>query len=371
MEDVYRKLAAHMDNLPAGFPATPGGVELRILQRLFTPEEAALALHLTLIAEDARVVAHRAQISERKAAERLEGMEKKGLVYSVQHKDSRRYLATQYALGIWEFQVDKLTYGLVRDMNEYLPVYAEEAWKVPQMRVVPVGASIHRGLQVMIYERAEALVRSAEIIAVAPCLCRREQKMMGKGCDRPEETCLSMGRVAEYYQRNGLARPIGREEALEILKLAEASALVLQPGNFKEAAFICCCCGCCCGVLRTLKQFPRPAQWVATSFVTTVEPDLCRQCGTCENRCQMEAVRLVDGSPRVDRDRCIGCGLCVSTCPSGALRLVRKSEAQQQAMSKNMWRVAARMLRARGRASCGDIARMVLRSGIDRLRAAG
>ena len=39
---IYEALAAHLDRLPAGFPRTPGGVEMRILRRLFTPEEAKL-----------------------------------------------------------------------------------------------------------------------------------------------------------------------------------------------------------------------------------------------------------------------------------------------------------------------------------------
>jgi len=40
MIDVYARLREHLDELPAGFPATETGVELRILHRLFTPEEA-------------------------------------------------------------------------------------------------------------------------------------------------------------------------------------------------------------------------------------------------------------------------------------------------------------------------------------------
>ena len=58
--DVYRRLAKHLDNLPGGFPPTESGVELRILRRLFTPEEAELAMRLTLIPEEAPVVARRA-----------------------------------------------------------------------------------------------------------------------------------------------------------------------------------------------------------------------------------------------------------------------------------------------------------------------
>ena len=50
-KDIYRLLARHLDNLPGGFPATEDGLELRILRRLFSPEEAETALHLTLIPE--------------------------------------------------------------------------------------------------------------------------------------------------------------------------------------------------------------------------------------------------------------------------------------------------------------------------------
>jgi len=47
-EEVYRQLARHLDDLPGGFPSSESGVELRILKRLFSPEEAELAVCLTL-----------------------------------------------------------------------------------------------------------------------------------------------------------------------------------------------------------------------------------------------------------------------------------------------------------------------------------
>jgi hypothetical protein len=82
--DIYQKLAQHLDDLPAGFPSTESGVELRILRRLFTPEKAELALHLTLFPEEAEVIASRAEIDPEEAAQRLEKMAKKGLIYSIQ-----------------------------------------------------------------------------------------------------------------------------------------------------------------------------------------------------------------------------------------------------------------------------------------------
>ena len=64
MDDVYDALREHLDNLPAGFPSTESGVEIRILKRLFTPAEAELAVHLRPKLEPAAVIAERAGMSE-------------------------------------------------------------------------------------------------------------------------------------------------------------------------------------------------------------------------------------------------------------------------------------------------------------------
>ena len=70
-EDAYEALATHLDTLPAGFVRTDSGVEMRILRRLFTPEHARLAVHLTIIPEEARVIARRAGIPVCEAMSRL------------------------------------------------------------------------------------------------------------------------------------------------------------------------------------------------------------------------------------------------------------------------------------------------------------
>ena len=54
--------------------------------------------------------------------------------------------------------------------------------------------------------RLEDQVRKARVISVAPCICRNEAHLTGKGCDRPEETCLHFGAAAEYYIENGIGQ---------------------------------------------------------------------------------------------------------------------------------------------------------------------
>ena len=49
--DVYQRLRKHIDDMPIPYPETRSGVELRILRRLFTPEEAEVALGLSAVPE--------------------------------------------------------------------------------------------------------------------------------------------------------------------------------------------------------------------------------------------------------------------------------------------------------------------------------
>jgi electron transport complex protein RnfB len=104
--------------------------------------------------------------------------------------------------------------------------------------------------------------------------------------------------------------------------------MVLQPQNIQDPNFICCCCGCCCGVLTSAKKLPRPAEYFDTNYFAQVDGELCTECETCADRCQMEAISYVDGVSSVDLLRCIGCGLCVTTCPSGAIQLYPKAETR-------------------------------------------
>jgi hypothetical protein len=240
-KDVYERLARHLNDLPAGFPRTESGVELRILRRLFTPEEAKMAILLTLIPEEPRVIARRAKIPVDEAARKLEMMFNKGLIFGIYKKDKPPlYMAEQFVIGFWERQVNKLDLELIRDAEEYMSDYFEKSswFAFPQLRTIPVGKSISTHNDVMLYEKAEELIRQHKTFAVANCICRQEKRLLGEGCDKPEETCLSFGTAAKTFVRAGMARNISMEEALAILKRAEEVGLVLQPTNSQKALAI-------------------------------------------------------------------------------------------------------------------------------------
>jgi len=371
-QDIYEKLARHLDNLPGAFPRTKTGVELRILRRLFTPEEAKLAVRLALIPEESRVIARRAKIPADKATKLLQEMNTKGLVIGFPTKGGHmQYMAQQFIVGFWESQVNKLSKELVEEFEEYLPsLYDPDVWrKTPQMRTIPVETSIEVQPEAMPYERAQEIVRNHTSFAVSNCICRQEFRIMGKGCDKPEESCLQFGFAADAVVKTGRGRAITRDETLAILKRADEAGLVIQPANARSPLFICTCCGCCCGVLRLLKMHPKPAQMVSSPFIASLDVETCKGCGKCLKRCQMEAVRVDKEKKKaiLDLDRCIGCGLCVSTCPTKSLSLLRKPEAQQTHVPKDIIETQINLGKTRGKLNIGKLIGMQVKSKIDRL----
>ena len=161
MDNVYEDLRDHLDSLPGGFPATLNGVELRILKRLFTPEEAALARQLTMKLETPETISLRAGMNEEKVAEMLKQMARKGLIFSIENPNRPPvFMAAQFVIGIWEYHVNDLDKEFVKDLEEYFPELAKEALDhLPPLRTIPVGKSLQTSMEILPYEQAETLVK--------------------------------------------------------------------------------------------------------------------------------------------------------------------------------------------------------------------
>ncbi len=349
--EIYHRLAKHLDDLPAGFPATETGIELRILQRLFTSEEAEIALGLQMMPEPAAAIATRLARDPLALEPLLLDMSRKGLIYRASRDGQHSFMAAQFVIGIWEYHLNSLDEDLIRDVNAYLPILMEKSWlkvKTKQLRVIPVSKSISAEMQVMPYDRAEEIIRAQSKIVVAPCICRREHDMVGKGCGKPLEVCLSFGGGARFYEENGLGRAITQNEALAILKTGIEAGLVLQPGNAQRPTNICMCCDCCCQILKNLKRLERPALVVHSSHLAAVDADACTACGLCAERCPMAAITVEDAAT-VNPDRCIGCGLCAVACPVEAMRLDTKPESERYVPPKNVVETYIRIAQERGK----------------------
>jgi Pyruvate/2-oxoacid:ferredoxin oxidoreductase delta subunit len=334
--DVYRRLQRSLDELPVAFPATESGVELRILRRLFTPEEAEVALALSAVPETAEKIAHR--LPGRAAGELepvLDRMVEKGAIFggrAMERQGKKRYSRAPLVIGMYENQVDRLTKEMQQDFEQYTREGFASALldtKTKQMRTIPVNARFVPDRLVGRYDDARKLVEEGRgPWAARNCVCRQGHDLLGEPCKQTasRRVCLMIGPAAKASTASGEAQALSREETIALLDQAERDGMVLQPSNAQDPVFICFCCGCCCGALRAAKQFPKPAEYVQSNYQAFVDAGLCSECGTCHARCPMEALHEGgDGATVVDLDRCIGCGVCVPTCPTEAVRLRAKA----------------------------------------------
>jgi ferredoxin len=349
-EDVYRRLQQRLDDYSIGFPAAESGLDQKILQRLFDPEEADMYLDLTLLLETPDQIAARTGRELGQLTELLERMVDKGLIFRLKREETK-YAASPYVVGVFEFQVKDLDPELADMMEQYY----EEAFhrsfveSGSFMRPIPINRQVVVSHPVATYEDSRQIVRGHKKLAVAQCICRVQQKLIGKGCDRPVEICMMFGSHADYYVDKGMARYIDVEEADRLLDLCEKEGLVTQPYNTVNPGGMCNCCGCCCGVLRGIKNAPKPAELVLSNYWAEIDADACTACETCLERCQMDAIRMEDETAVVDLDRCIGCGLCVTTCPADAVTLMVKPESQRRTPPENGVEQMLQMAERRGK----------------------
>lgn len=353
-QDIYRQLQRHLDRMPVPFPATESGVELRILSALFTPEQARIALALSMVPETVPAIHRRLkrEMSREALDAALGEMATRGLVNRTPGPRGPRYGKAVFVVGFYEAQVNRLTKTLERDVLQYFDEAfgkALHSHRTQQMRTVPLDRTIPQPDRVVgHHDDIVATVRRSEgPFAVMPCICAQGKDLVTDPCRQTgdREHCLTIGVAARAMVKRGVGRAISREEMIDFLERADRDGLVLQPQNVIDPLFVCCCCGCCCGVLTTAKKLARPAEYFNTNYYAEADAEACDECGTCATRCQMDAVSTVKGFSTVDRDRCIGCGLCVSTCSSGAMRLVRKADERRP--PKDMARLYARMYRER------------------------
>jgi len=342
---AYRLLQKHLDRQAVGFPATRSGAEIRFLKRMFTPEEARLALHLSYRPSSLATIMLTAlsEYTKERVLQLLNSMLMKGAIGFKERGNEDYWFVIPMVIGMFEAQDGCPTVDFLKDAGEYMNTTAFGksilATEPSQMRTIPINVSISPEYNVATYDQITLLVENSEgPFVVLPCICRESEVIQGKACEVTyrSETCLAMGSMAAMVLRRGHGREVSREEALSILQQNQDDGLVLQPSNAQHPEFICSCCGCCCGMLKMQKMPPHPVDFWVTSFQAEINTDICTGCGICVKRCQVDAV-VLRGSPAkavIGRTRCIGCGLCVPTCPTDAIRLIPKEQGSVQPMNE-------------------------------------
>lgn len=342
-EDPYKRLAKRLDALPNGYPPTDDGSELKLLAKLFSAEEAALAAELRLNLETSKEIAYRVGIDPRDLGKQLKDMARRGLIAWGRTEGGPGYGLLPFVVGIYEMQAGRLDEELAQLFEAYYQKAFTRALNLqPQVhRVIPVGESIQPGLEIRPFESAGSIVQDAKSWGVVDCICRTQKALIGDPCDHPVDVCMVMGQTANAFDHNPGIKGLTLTEAMATLERAAEAGLVHSVSNNQQGLwYICNCCTCSCGILRGMSEMGIANVVARSAFVNQVDEELCVACGDCVEKCQFNALSL-NGTVHINELSCVGCGVCVLACPDEALTLIRRPEEEVllPPVTESDWRV--------------------------------
>ncbi len=334
---------------------------IALVHHIFTEAEASLVRHLKPFrppktAKSVAAAAHRPVEEVAPILDRL--ADEKFTIFSLGSGDKRRYFLVPLFPGVMENilfrnSLDNLTpwHQTFAELFEalyetgYMTDYARRPAEM--VRYLPVQRTLDALPAAWPSDRLPAILDRYDTFAITYCQCRLTEKMLGRGCARPLETCVIMGNYAEKLIRDGRMRAVERKEVLEIKQQAEAAGLVTWINNDesgKGTNISCSCCGCCCHMLRLVTEFNVPAMVAPPHFLPVFDTRLCTACGKCAENCTMGAITVdtINKTHAHDLSRCIGCGICVAVCDHHAITM--QEAPAYKAPPKNRLAVLARIL---------------------------
>ncbi|MFX1309750.1 MAG: ATP-binding protein [Promethearchaeota archaeon] len=363
-EQNYKKAARVI--VKAGFfPFPITDTMLKILMMLITEEELEMIMGFKRnSSQTLEQLRKSSKISEKEIHRLTNSLSKKGLIFNQPNSAGIMVyrLMPLVMVGVFEYtfmkkleftdkekELAKLFTQLFEELRDFIQdnydtiaPYFETL--LPYDRTVPIldknvsdkeiQISINKEIDapeeyVIPTQEVEEIVNKFEDIAVGYCFCRHHKDLLGNSCKTTElrENCFTFGKSARYCVEQGFARIVSKQEALKILKESEKDGLVhkaFHPGLKidKDETSICNCCKCCCGTLEWWRMGVT-AMINSTNYLCHIDKDKCIGCGTCVEKCPVEAIEGDDNNKaECNQELCIGCGVCAHFCPENAISLL-------------------------------------------------
>jgi len=327
----HKLLAERLNAIPNGFPPTEDGAELRLLEKIFTPEEAALAAQLRLTLETPAEIAARIGGHPQELRQQLKGMSRKGLIRIGRGEHGLAFKLMPFVVGIYEEQISRMDTELAHLFEDYFQqAFGRALTMKPSFhRVIPVNETIRNDMEIQPFESAVDIINNAKAWGVQDCICRVQKKLIGDPCEHPIDVCMIIYSRPGAFAEHPVIKALTKDEALSTLQRSADAGLVHSVSNSQEGlTYICNCCTCSCGILRGMAELGLSNVVARSAFVNTVDEGLCTGCELCIDYCQFDALsmRPEEACIQINAARCVGCGVCVPACPEAALSLVRRPE---------------------------------------------
>ena len=308
--------------------------------------------------------------------ELLDDLASKGYLRRSERPDGVVYDLSGWFEGIGGYLMNDRSMG---DLAYEWPISGDgmtEDWAnagTPVFHSLPCDKSVTATGTIKAFDDIEAIFQDSTTFALTPCSCRYTMLIadcqekgepwpsfadFAKGelenltlpdTDTRVETCICTGDEAEYWIAQGIARPITKEQALDMIRRNREDGFIIECTREGRAEYTCACRRGYCNVLAFWESVNEAGllqdskAWDQVSdYRLEVDFGVCAKCGACANRCPMQAIAMdgthdgQDGYPQVDA-MCMRCGQCAYVCPMSARKLVeRPVEECLQQMPRNL-----------------------------------
>ena len=339
--DGYQQLVKRLNRFPQGAP--PSDLLFKILRMLFSENEAGLVSSLPIKPFTAKKAALIWKKPESEARNILDSLADRGLLVDNERHGRSLYSLPPPMAGFFEFSMMRVRGDIDQKLlaelfYQYLNVeedfikalFVNGETQLGRVFVHEPALPSDHSLEVLDYERASEVIKTARHRAIGVCYCRHKMTHVGRSCDAPQDICMTFNTVAFSLTKHGIARPVDVKEGLDLLEQAYERNLVQFGENARRSvSFICNCCGCCCEALIGIKRFGSVFP-IHTNFLPRVDESMCSGCGKCVDVCPVEAMSIVSANDphqpkkreaRLDEEICLGCGMCVRTCANRSIAL--------------------------------------------------
>lgn len=342
----YVALTERLNRFPQGAPPTE--LLFKILRVLFKEEEAELVSLLPIRPFTAEKAAALWNMAVPDARSALNALADKALLLDIENNGETHYVLPPPMAGFFEFSmmrirndVDQKALGEL--FYQYLNVeedfikalFAGGETQLGRVFVNEQALPSENSLEVLDYERASEVVKTATHRGIGVCYCRHKMEHAGRACEAPKDICMTFNMAAASLIRHGFAREVDIAEGLDLLQQARDLNLVQFGENQQQQVnFICNCCGCCCEAMIAARRFGM-LHPIHTNFLPVLEVDKCTGCGKCVQACPVEAMGLVSSNaprqPKKEKallhaEMCLGCGVCVRVCPRRCITLLSRPD---------------------------------------------
>jgi ferredoxin len=338
----FTALVDRLNRFPQGAP--PSETLFKILEILFSEKEAGLVALLPIKPFTARQAARIWKVSLEEARKVLDGLADRAILVDSEHEGETSYTLPPPMAGFFEFSMMRLRgdvdqkvlgelfYQYMNVEEDFIKcLFTHGETQLGRTFVNEPALPVEPTLQVLDYERASEVIRTATHRGIGVCYCRHKMIHMDRACDSPMDICMTFNTTADALVRHQYAREVDVKEDLDLLQQAYEKNLVQFGENVREGVnFICNCCGCCCEALIAQRRFSVLHPIHTTNFIPKVDPAMCNGCGRCVKACPVEAMTLVSANDphqpnlkkaKLDEDLCLGCGVCVRSCPKYGIQL--------------------------------------------------